>query len=352
MSAWPAGAGALGRRAVAVALLGLASDWAARAAPPAPRPLREAVTVHEGACLARESLIASVEGWLGRAEVDAALAIEVEELADGRPRFVVSRAGRPAAERTFRAGVVPCADLRAAVALAIALAIDAAVLEGVLEPPPVRAEEVPPTPPARAPRARGPRRPVRAAGARSRPSPRPPPDRVRRRKPLAVADLQGVALLGVLPGASWGARVGALVPAGGLELRAGALLGAGAEPSLGRGRVRVGLAAGEIGGCLVSRAAGRSLRGCAGAAAGEWMASGRGFDVSRSTELPWAAATAGLGAELPVGLGLALSGSVSGVVPVARPVLVVQDPSGSIRWRRPADPAGLVLGLGLSLDLE
>ncbi|MCC6215596.1 MAG: hypothetical protein IT376_12090 [Polyangiaceae bacterium] len=331
-----------GAAALALGLAGALVAAAARAEPPPARPLAEGVTVREGACLAREPLLASLETWLGRGEVDPAIEVRVEELDDGRPRFVVSRSGRPYAERTFRAGAVPCADLRAAVALAIALAIDAAVLEGVLEPPPVApTPEIPDQGPVHLPPHALPRR--RAA--------RPPPAVARHPAPhdRTVADAQGLALVGVLPSPGWGARGGLLVPSGAVELRAGLLAGLGVAAQVGRGEATVAMAAGEIGACLATRGASETLRGCAGVAAGQWSARGRGFDTSRSTELPWAAATLGLGGEVAITPAVALVGSVTAYAPVARPVLVVHDPAGAVRWRRPADPAGLALGLGLSV---
>jgi hypothetical protein len=305
-------------------------------------PLSEAIEVREGACVTRNELVASIENWLGRNAIDRRIKIVVEETEPSRPHFVVMRDGKPSAERRFRGGSINCADLRAAVALAIALAIDATLLQAVLEPP------APSAPPDLAPE------------SKPKPEPKPKPKRApaprhaagRPHPPNAEpAGVWGEAavlvLIGVLPAPAWGGAIGLGMAMGPISLRALGWATAVVEAELGSGRARVGMVAGELGACVDRPLGGLRVHGCAGAAGGGITAEGRGFDVNRAAVVPWIAATAGLGAELPLGSDVGLIARVQGYFPVARPTLEVNDPRGGVLHQEEVPPAGVGASLGV-----
>jgi hypothetical protein len=304
-------------------------------------PLTEAIEVSEGACVTHGELVASVETWLGRGAIDRRIRIIVQEAEPGRPSFVVLREDQPAAERRFRPSRIACPDLRAAVALAIALAIDATILQGLLEPAPA-----PPPPPAPGPPPPRPEPPPAAA---------PAPKATLGERPAAAApdaerslagEASALLFVGVLPELAWGGSIAALVPAGPLSLRAAAWATLTSEVSVGEGSAELGMVAGEVTACVSRDLGSAGLRGCAGGAAGGWSAHGRGFDANRAAAIPWVAAVGGFGLELPVGGGAALVGRIHGYFPLVRPVLEVTDPAGAPLASREAPAAGLGASLG------
>ena len=302
----------------------------AAAAEPETRPLGDALEVGENRCMTKAELAANVQVWLGRPGVDRRIQIAVEQIDEDSLRFVVSRDGKPSAERRFRTSDVTCPDLRAAVALAIALAIDATVMQAILEPVPAEPPLPPPKP-----------EPPPPVPLRPKPAPPPPPA-----PPTAELEVEARALglLGVLPEPVLGASFGAAAPlARDLRLR---LSGWGTMPRevpVGSARARVAMVAGQASLCLAEG----SLRACAGAAAGRWSAEGRGFERDRVTNLPWAALVADLGASLPLGEVVSLAGAVHGFLPVLRPVLEERDPRGSAVATRSPPPAGLGASAGV-----
>jgi hypothetical protein len=326
-----------------LAALALASALAAApvwAQEPESWPLAEAIEVREGACVTHGELLASVENWLGRSAIDRRVRIVVEESEPGRPSFVVLRDGEPAAERRFRPSRIACPDLRAAVGLAIALAIDATILQSLLEPvPPPPEPAPPPAPPPPSPQ-------PRPRPAKSIPKASPPADD----PPSVAGEASALVLVGVLPEPAWGGSIGAIVPAGPLSIRAAGWATARMDVAIGDGTAELAMAAGEIAACLERSAGASRVRGCAGGAAGAWSAHGRGFDVNRVAAIPWAAATAGFGLELPLGGGAALVGRISGYFPLVRPTLEVTDPGGTPLARQEAPPAGVGASLGAMVE--
>lgn len=300
--------------------------------------LSEAIEVTEGDCVTRAELLACVENWLGRREIDRRIRIVVQESEPGRPRFVVMRGGKPAAERRFKPNQIACADLRAALALAIALAIDATILQSVLEPLPA------PEPPTPEPKPKP--RPKPKPKPKPQPSPLPPPE------PQAEAALEGEATLlvlaGVLPELTWGGGVGLVVPMGAFAIRGMGWGTASVDVSIGRGTASVAMAAGELGACLESELGRGPLwaRGCAGAAAGAWSGRGSGFDVNRATAVPWLAATGSLSLGLPLASGASLLAGGHAYFPLLRPELEVSDPGGAAIERAEAPVAGAAGSLG------
>ena len=323
----------LGIAALTAASLVAAPVWAE----PAPRPLSEAIEVSESACLKRAELISSVETWLGRSAIDPSIRIQVDETEPGHPRFVVLREGRPATERRFRGGNIACPDLRAAVALAMALAIDATILQAVLEPVPAEVEPPKVEPPTIQP-------PKPEPKPKPKPKPKPEPE------PEATTPVSGeaaaIVLLGVLPAPAFGGSLGAIVPIGTFSLRIAAWATAATELSLGKGDARVGMVAGEISGCLARDLGALRVRGCAGAAGGGWSAEGSGYDANRVAVIPWFAATAGFGLEVPLSDALALVSRLNGYAPITRPTLEVSAPDDEPVAREEAPPGGISVSLG------
>ncbi|MFY0531229.1 hypothetical protein [Nannocystis pusilla] len=110
-------------------------------APPSPRPLREALRVEPGAtCLTADALADAATTWLGRDTIDPSVA-RIDVRGDpARPHSVAIalEIRGELVERTLDPPRPTCSDLHALVGLAIAIAVDAAVLEGlgyeVIEP--------------------------------------------------------------------------------------------------------------------------------------------------------------------------------------------------------------------------
>lgn len=300
----------------------------------------DAITVGPSECLRHDVLVAHVTTWLARDVVDRRIAVAVEDQGE-RVRFVVRRDGVASAERTFRATRIACADLRAAVGLAIALAIDATILKSITiaEPPPEPAPAPPQPPTVHAP-ARALREPLPAHRPPERPE---PPSRL-------DVDVAALAAIGVLPGIAWGGAVGlSLRLDGPLAVAARAWGTSEADVALASGRAYVGMAAGELRACLVRDLGSAALRACAGGAAGRWSARGQGFDEDLAPELPWAAAVAGLEADAPLARGLAVTARLDGYAPFVRPVLDVHDDGGFRLGTAEAPAAGLVAAAGLRI---
>lgn len=318
------------------AAVGAAACWASAAHAEAETwSLDEALEVVENRCMTEGELSANVRLWLGRPSVDRRIRIVVDQLDEDSLRFVLSRDGKPSAERRFHTADVSCVDLRAAVALAIALAIDATVMQAILEPLPAT-----PGPPAPRPRPA----PARPPAPRPPPPPAPAEERV-----MLEVEAQVLVLVGVLPEPALGASIGAAAPLGdSWHLRASGWGTAARSVSVGAGRSETAMVAGQASLCLDDS----SLRACAGAAAGRWSAEGRGFDRDRTTNLPWAALVADLGVSLPLAELVAASARIHGYFPVVRPVLEERDPRGQVLSTREPPPAGLGLSAGLAVGFR
>lgn len=319
------------------AAVGAAVCWASAAhAEPETWSLAEALDVVENRCMTESELAANVRLWLGRPSVDRRIQIVVDQLDEDSLRFVLSRDGKPSAERRFHTSDVSCVDLRAAVALAIALAIDATVMQAILEPVPEA-----PAPPAPKP-SPAPARPP----AKSRPAlpPAPPEERV-----MLEVDAQVLALVGVLPEPVLGASIGAAAPLGdSWHLRVSGWGTAARSVSVGAGSSETAMVAGQASLCLDDS----SLRACAGGAAGRWSAEGRGFARDRTTNLPWAALVADLGVSLPLAELVAAAARIHGYFPVVRPALEERAPRGQVLSTREPPPAGLGVSAGLAVGFR
>jgi hypothetical protein len=274
-----------------------------------------------GECLDAAVLVEQVVSWLGRDRADGRLAIRVE--AEGEPpaavSFVVEVEGEPSAERHFHRPPTRCEDVRAAVALAIALAIDATILESL------------------------------GIGSRDDSSAgEPAPGRA---GAMRIA-IEGAASAGIVPepaigGAAawevaWGNRV---------DSRLGVLATAPVTTSLGSGEAEQWLLAATLDVCLARTLGGGDMRMCAGPAVGALFAEGRGFDATRAIGVPWVAAVLRIDIRFALGAGVDLGVALSGLAPVVRPRLVVEGAPGAGEVAaEPLPPLGIVASLGPAFE--
>jgi hypothetical protein len=300
------------------------------------RGLAGALTIEsDDPCLTRDALIEAIAMWLGRTSVPADLGITVGQAGgDVSARFVVHIAGAPAAERSFAVLPAACPDRRAALGLAIALAIDHAVLEGlgIVTPEPAKAV-APPSPP---------------APSKSVVLPRPAPRHV------GLSFEAGVALLGaVLPHAAPAGRVAVELELGPLRVRAGALATLEQTFRVGSGRTDAALVAASLEACLARAFAHLAAGACLGSAAGQLRAEGsRDFAAAREARLPWAAASAGLFARLFPQRSYGLRADLLGLVPYVRPHLDELDTEGDVLKQRTFPAAGILAGMSFLLVLR
>jgi outer membrane biosynthesis protein TonB len=325
--------------------LTIAAPRPARADTAPERPIVQAVAVTPDACFDGASLAQSIAAWLKKGTIDARIAILVRRPNSENVRFTVERASELVGERDLPVGTLPCADLRAAVSLAIAIAVDNTLLESLgIEPPPstpTEREAKPAVP-------KEPEKPEPAAAPTPAPRPAPAPTPPETPRRLSFA-LEAEGLFGLLPGPALGAapRIG-FRPASFLDIRLGALGTTRAQTSVGGGTASASLLAARFELCALGPA--KEVRGavCAGIAAGSVSAEGSGLEPSFSPGLRWAAATARLEARYPASSALAAVAGVEGFVPVLRPELQVVDKNGQIvdSWKAP------VVGFGVSLGAD
>ena len=310
------------------------------AAEPQTHAVVDAIAVGPSECFAGPDLASRVEMWLGRSEIDQRVSVQVSDL---RHRgegvvFVVTREGKPAAERRLRPREIPCADLTAAVGLAVAMAIDATFLASFLDVEDLRRTEEPPspTPP-----------PPLPSPVADEPAPKPVRAEPKREASFVHGALQATGLIGVLPVPTAGGTFSVDVSLSrGLELRLAGLGTFDPAVQLGSGRVRVGAAAARVSPCLVQPIDELSVAGCAGLVAGRWVARGEEFDVNHASTLPWAAVVATGEGRLRLGELTSLRFTVEGFVPFVRPSLDVEDGSGRVVASKQAATAGLGISVG------
>jgi hypothetical protein len=266
------------------------------------RPLVDSITVaRAGDCLEHDALIEHVRTWLRRDEVDARLAIVVDEEEVGAS-FVITRDGAPVAVRRFDRLPEACPDRRAALGLAIALALDAAVLD--------------------------------ALQSTGRPADAPPPTVPEERddRSIAVAlelALEAQALFEVLPEVAAGWQLGARVVVGdSFEVGAHAWLTSMAGADLSSGRVAVQLSGARLDVCARRRVESIALRGCIGAAAGAAFGTGRDLPGARSTVVGFAGLLGRVAVSIPLTDWLALDVAADGWLSLWRPRYDVVDPNG------------------------
>ena len=314
--------------------LALASLLCLAAAPASAqtRPLAEAFSVaREGECLTDEALLEHLATWLRRDTIDARLSIVVEEEGAGAS-FVVLHDGVARAARRFDRLPAACPDRRAALGLAIAMAIDSAVLDELVPPREEREEpeevEIPPAP--------------QPAGE-SEPDPEPAVGVA-----LEVA-IEGQALFEVLPEVAAGWQVGArLVIDDVVEIGAAAWITSVSGADLQPGRVDAQLAGGRLDLC-VRRSDDVTIRGCAGVATGVGRGQGHDVDGARETLVPFLGLLGRLGLAFRLTDWLALELAGDAWIALVRPRFDLVSASGTVARSAALPLAGAVASLGLSV---
>ena len=310
-----------------------------RAPTPTRQPIGAALSLSAGAtCLSAETLAEHVATWLGRDEIEVGATIEVRGDSFARnAAVIVVRTSAGLVERPFDDGPSGCSDLHAVLGLAIAMAIDSAVLVGLGYEVINAAPEA-----AAAPAVDNERPPLLARRSPSAPAPR-------RARLRAVAAVRGGVWVGVVPGVAGGGQL--QVELGWrpwFELRLGVLGGWGGRRALGTGTVDIGLVAGRIDACFGVQRRRLRPRLCVGPAAGASQAMARGFEAASDIVSPWVSAAAALELRIITTRSFAVDITVDGVVPFIKPLVAVRDPSkpGMIGDAVSFAPVGLVIGVG------
>jgi hypothetical protein len=277
---------------------------------PSSQPLSSVLEVEPGAtCLAEQPLEAEVQTWLRRDRLGPELRVRV--IGDAHdPRSVFFRIERGKVKRERRFANLPpgCDEATAVVALAIALAIDADAVPGLITPGDGDDEAA---------------------------------------RPIRVAAAQLAAGYQVLSAGSVGLTLGAEVGlTGWFSLRAD-VLGQGAwsnsidgVPGVFDTVVAAAVPQVCAGGSVAPRV---HLDLCSGAGFGMIHVQGRGYAVSHGSTGSWVVATGGVRLLLEAGLRWAVD--VDGVFPLHTPAILAEDTQGSGRLRQP-NPAGALLSVG------
>jgi len=327
-----------------VAWLGFEADVAA--APSESVAISDALTVDAGAtCLEHDRLSEQIVGWLGSDEIDPRLAIHVEgDANDERSlRFTLHDRDEALSERVFRPGPSRCDDLHAVVALAIAMAVDATVVESVVpEPEPEPPPELKPQPEPK---------PLPESEVSAVP---PEPLDLKPRTPAweLRGHLRGVLAYGAPPDVGGGAQLGLELGWNDLvDLQLGVMAtSAGARPVDGA-TLAVTLVAARADGCVGPRLGQIRPRACLGMLAGSALGEGRGFQRDYRAHLPWLAAA--LGADVRVALvpRVRLWFGLEGLATVVRPVFDLREES-EVRTLRELPRFGAIFGVGLVVVLR
>lgn len=307
------------------------------------RPLDEALgIVADDPCLERTALLDAVRAWLRRDGVEASLAVLVEA-EGGAGSVVVVRDGEVRAARRFERLPARCEDRRAVLGLAVAIAIDAAIVDRML--PPLDAETVAPHAPAPGPLPRSPHAP--APGPLPR-SPHAPPARGSpSAPPLVELGLEGGLALGMLPAPAVLASAGVgLVVDRTVRASVAAEATSPVARSLGSGHAEAMLVAAGAQGCLVRPDPVLDLGGCLTLTLGAVLARGIGYARSYSVAQPWVSAGARLEliAWLEPSVGLLFA--VEARVPWLESRLDVVGPGGEVRLSETLPPAAALVSLG------
>lgn len=289
------------------------------------RPLAEAIEVEAGAtCLEREKLVGRVARWLERDAVDARIAVEVRGSASdpSAVKFVIHVGEGGRAERRIDDAPLDCDQLHSALALSIALAIDAALMDAERE-------------------------------KRQRDS--LPSDEELFEPEVPAYFMLGLGLFGhatsglltdVAPGASVRIEIG-FWPW--LELRGGAfgsLIDGQRLPGL-EGDFGVDLIAGRLDTCVSHGLRQLRLRLCAGGMAGSFRTHGRNFsgDSFEQAE-PWVAVVGGFELQAEITRWLAIAVAVDAVVPLQARGIDARGPGDEVIAVRELSPLGVLVGVG------
>ena len=330
----------LARITTALGLLGLPA--AARGDTP-PRPIADLLRVTEGRCLDRARAAAGVASWLGRTTIAAQLSIDVEEI-DGGGQFVLRSDGEVLGRRTLFRADSSCEELRAAISLAIAVAIDATILDALGVPRPAPAP--PPSPPPPAPRLSLPLPLPLPPPAWSVLPARPPPPASRPSR--LSASLEFGILAGLLPAPTFLISPSvsyAIVPLFEVRLAGVATTSAAAELLGGGASFRI--AAARLDACALEHQGPFLLRACAGALAGGLSSSGFGYARAYSPTSPWIAVAGRIdGRWVPARGRLGLVVALDGLFTPESHDFEVHDASGQTLALVPLSSAGVGISAG------
>jgi hypothetical protein len=287
-------------------------------AQPAPssglQSLAAAVTIDPGVtCLDSAELVEHIAGWLGTQRVSAPVAIEVY----GSPHFArtvwfrIRRANATLAERRFEPAPARCADLHAAVGLAIALALKASLLDSLV----------------------GSRHDGELAASR----------------PFRVV-AQALGGLAVVPGVDLGFDLSlqrSIAERFAARLAVLALLGPFGGFQDDRGRFQTWLTVGRVDLCSrLAELPGLRLSVCAGIAAGGLYATGEAFPRSRYALVAYVAVANALELDVSLGARWSLALAIDVLVPLRRTRFVVRDEAGTVLAARDLASAGALLAVG------
>jgi hypothetical protein len=276
--------------------------------------LAAVVKIDRGAtCLDSEELVEHVSSWLGTDRVSAPLAIEVHGSAHFARTvwFRIRRGNQTLAERRFDPAPARCADLHAAVGLAIALALKVSLLDSLIGA-----------------------RTYGDAGAS---------------RPFRIV-VQALAGFAVVPGADFGVAVGlqrSFAERFAARLTALGLLGPYGDFRHDQGRFKTWLAAGRLDVCsrLVDLR-GLNLSACVGIAAGGVYATGEAFPMSRHALIQYVAVANAIELDVDLGASWSLAITIDVLVPLRRTSFVVRDQAGTVTAAHDLASAGALLAIG------
>lgn len=286
------------------------------------------VAAHGDACLAEPALAAQVAGWLGRERFEGELGVRVEADAGSRGATIhIAHRGADVASRRFEHLPERCEDRRAVIALAIALALDAALLESLGVAAPEHGERSEPTTPARPP-----------AGER----------------PALSLEAEALLFVELLPDVALAGSVAVAALLGeGVRVRLGAIATQRGGAPIASGSAELSLVGGRADGCF-GRVVAPSVfvGGCAGAIVGAAFAEGRALLVTRTAEIPWVLAIGRAELRwLPLD-ALAFTVGFDAHFAIVRPRLEVGDGAGGIVDARSVPGAGVAIALGAAMVIE
>lgn len=323
---------------------------------PAKRPLANAIRVDPGAtCLDHGQLVVQVESWLDLDDVDPRIHVVV--LGDPARRdvvhFEVTSDGHTVAERRWDPAPDTCLDLHAVVGLAVAMALEAAVVAAQSQPP---APE--PEPPEAEPTPRPPVRPSPEPPPKAPPAPEiravePSPPTPTRRTSVALLFAGGLM---VAPSIGLGGGGTALVELGWIHwhrLRFGALGGVWPSSELYSGSYSLAAVGGRLDTCFGGTLGAVRPNFCAGFALGSIRATGSGFDLgNQSVVLPWVTTVFGVELRVPVHPVFAFNFAVEALVALRQPRFDVVHEDGVIVASERVDPIGAIFSVGGAFTLQ
>jgi hypothetical protein len=276
--------------------------------------LAAAVTIDRGlTCLDSEELVEHVSSWLGSDRIALPLTIEVR----GSPYFArtvwfrIRRENTTLAERRFEPAPARCADLHAAVGLAIALALKASLLDSLVAARPKH------------------------------------DDHASRYVRIAVQALAGIA---VVPGSDFGIGTSLQLWAAdrfAARLSALALLGPQGDFARDQGRFETLLATGRLDVCsrLVDLAS-VDISACVGVAAGALNVTGEAFPMSRRALVAYLAVANALELDIELSAHWSLTIELDLLVPLRRTSFVVRDQTDKVLATHDLAAAGALIALG------